>query len=535
MRQRHNQILGRQLPARFFATAKKRVCFGNLNLGKLPVLPERLGLGHRGFRNTLTPRQCEWRHVHEGNPLLDVLARKNRRKGTLRLGIHSHHGHTSEFGMIGIHVIIIHVDQDLATSCLGCDVPLFSNRAVTVESNLLGLRKLTDQILNLVVTIIHNDPLQLISGIRLTQERLLRQTKELATIAGDGQNTDLREILLRGQKFLDALRSGLYGKSHRSKTIHPCLVTRFLFLSNQLGGCDTLRVAETRLLLKLRHQGLHRRLRKIAQTVRMRDNLGDIRKQRVLCEFTKRRDIRENQVTTRRHGFIDRMAKSLGSRGQNHETTLVQKSIVFLKRKNAGLHLHLGRNHRRNGILTHDTWILHNVKLRKLFLNVGGFLLNPHLGLKNRAGVTPRILTDRDQCLVLIAEFSRNLINARPTDLLDGTSPAGKEILGFVCLDPNLIQMGGQRLPVRVCPFRIGDPNVATSLRKQRRIQNLKEDIDLGFITLRMRVVNLTKLDIVFPEDVRDNSHQKSCILHEPWAAVGNQINSHYIISGCVL
>ena len=229
------------------------------------------------------------------------------------------------------------------------------------------------------------------------------------------------------------------------------------------------------------------------------------------------------------------MAESLGSRGENHETTLVQKSIVFLKRKNAGLHLHLGRNHRRNGILTHDTWILHNVKLRKLFLTIGRLLLNPHLGLKNRTRMTPRILADRNQRLMLIAEFGRNLINACPTDLLDRTSPAGKEILGFVCLDPNLIQMGGQRLPVPLRPFRIGDPNVATSLRKQRRIQNLKEDIDLGFIALRMSVVNLTKLDIVFPEDVRDNSHQKSCILHEPWAAVGNQIDSHYIISGCVL
>ncbi len=229
------------------------------------------------------------------------------------------------------------------------------------------------------------------------------------------------------------------------------------------------------------------------------------------------------------------MAESLGCRGQNHETTLVQKSIVFLKRKNVGLHLHLGRDHRRNGILTHDTWILHNVKLRKLFLDIRGLLLNPHLGLKNRAGVTPRILADRNQSLMLIAELGRNLINTRPTDLLDGTSPAGKEILGFLCLDPNLIQLDSQRLPVPLRPFRIRDPNVATSLRKQRRIQNLKEDINLGFITLRMSVVNLAKLDIVFPEDVRDNSHQKSCILHEPRAAVGNQINSHYIISGCVL
>lgn len=333
MRQRHNQILGRQLPARFFATAKERVCFGNLNLRKLPLLPKGLGLGHRGFRNTLAPRQCERRHIHKGSPLLDVLARKNRREGTLRLGIHSHHSHASEYGMIGIHIIIIHVDQDLTAGCLGCDVPLFSNRAVTVESNLLGLRKLTDQILNLVVTIIHNDPLQLVGGIRLTQEGLLRQTKELATIAGDGQNTDLREILLRGQKILDGI-VGLQRQSHIHKPINPLLMTSLLLLANEFGGLCAISIGELGVLTKLSNQRIHGGVRKIAQAIRMGDFLADLRKQCVLCEFTKRSNFGKNKIAASRHGLIHRMTEPLRSRCQNHKTTLMQKSILLFGLKN---------------------------------------------------------------------------------------------------------------------------------------------------------------------------------------------------------
>ena len=149
--------------------------------------------------------------------------------------------------------------------------------------------------------------------------------------------------------------------------------------------------------------------------------------------------------------------------------------------------------------------------------------------------MAPHILADRNQCLVLIAKFGGNLVDTRPPHLLDRASPIGKESLGFMSLDPNLIQMLGQWLPVLVSPLGVRDPDVATSLCKERRIQNLKEDIDFGFLALGIRLRNLAKLDIVFPEDVRDNSHQQSCILHQARAAIDNQVDSHYITSGCVL
>lgn len=175
------------------------------------------------------------------------------------------------------------------------------------------------------------------------------------------------------------------------------------------------------------------------------------------------------------------------------------------------------------------------MKFGKLLLQDIILLLNPSLRLKNRTRMAPGILTNGNQCLMLVTNFGRHLVNTGPADLLHRAPPIRKELLSLMRLDPDLVEMRSQRLPVPLRPFRIGDPDIATCLRKERRIQNLKKDIDLRFLTLRIRIVNLTKLDIVFPEDVRDNSHQKSCILHEPWAAVGNQIDSHYIISGCVL
>lgn len=44
----------------------------------------------------------------------------------------------------------------------------------------------------------------------------------------------------------------------------------------------------------------------------MRNRLGYLRKQRMGREFTKNGDIRENQITSRRHGFIHRMAEPFG-------------------------------------------------------------------------------------------------------------------------------------------------------------------------------------------------------------------------------
>ncbi len=203
MGQRHNNILGRQLPTRFFATAKKRVCFGNLDLGKLTGFPEGTCVRQGGLRNTLAPRKYKRGHIHEGNALLNVVARKHRAKGAFGLGVHAHHGHAGQHGVIGVDIIVVHVDQDVSRSRLCCKVALFTDGRMAIQGNLLRLRKVGDQIFDLVVAIIHDDPLQLVSRIGLAQEGLLGQPKELTTIAGNRQNTDLRQVLFRGQECLN--------------------------------------------------------------------------------------------------------------------------------------------------------------------------------------------------------------------------------------------------------------------------------------------------------------------------------------------
>lgn len=290
MRQANNDILGRQLPTRFFATAKKRVCFGNLDLGKLPSLPKGTCIRQGGLGNTLAPRQCEWGHIHEGNALLDVVAWQHRAKGTLRLGIHAHHGHPCEYGVIRIDIIVVHVDQDVS-SCRGCgDVALLTDRTVAIQRNVLGLRKLTHQILDLVVSIIHNNPLQLVGRISLAQERLLGQSKELTTITGDGQNTDLRKFLLGRQKRFDRLVC-LQRQAHVLKSLDPLLMACLLFLANGLSLLCALAIGQFGLLPKLCDQTVHRGIRKNSQTIGMRNRFGNLRKQGIPGEFAKRRNV----------------------------------------------------------------------------------------------------------------------------------------------------------------------------------------------------------------------------------------------------
>lgn len=229
------------------------------------------------------------------------------------------------------------------------------------------------------------------------------------------------------------------------------------------------------------------------------------------------------------------MAKSFCRRGQDDQPTLMKKRILLIGLKNLVVDLHLGGNRGWNRVFSQNLRILQQVELRKLGLQNIILFLDAGLGLKNRAGMAPRILANGNQCLVIVGKLRRDLINAGPPNVLHRAPPVRKELFGFMRLDPDLVQMLGQRLPVLIGPFRIGDPDVATGLGKQGRIQNLEKDIDLGFITLRIGVRNLAKLDIVFPEDVRDNSHQKGSILHEPGTSVDDQVDAHYIISGCVL
>lgn len=213
----------------------------------------------------------------------------------------------------------------------------------------------------------------------------------------------------------------------------------------------------------------------------------------------------------------------------------MKKSILLIWLQDLVVNLHLRLNRGRHRILSHQTGILYQVKFRKLLLQDIILFLNTCLCLENRTRMTPQVLTNRNQCLMLIAKLRWNLINTCPPHLLDRTPPIGKQRFRLVGLHPDFVQMIGQWFPVLLRPFWIGDPNVATSLGKQAGIQYLEKNIHFGFLALRMSLRDLAKLDIVFPEDVRDNSHQKSCILHQARAAIDNQVDSHYITSGCVL
>lgn len=224
------------------------------------------------------------------------------------------------------------------------------------------------------------------------------------------------------------------------------------------------------------------------------------------------------------------MAESLGSRSQNHHTTFVQQSVLLLRRENFIVNLDLGRNRRRNRVLSNQTCILQQVEFRKLRLQNIILFLDLRLCLQNRTWVPPRILSNRNECLVIIRKLRRDLVNAGPPNLLHRASPICKELLRLMRLDPDLIQVLCQRLPVLERPLGIRDPDVATCLRKESRIQNFQKHIYFGFLTLRIGVGNLTKLDIVFTENVGDNSHEKSCILHEPRASIDNEIDSHVLL-----
>lgn len=297
MSQTHNNILGRQLPARFFATAKKRVCFGNLDLGKLTGFPKLLGVRQGGFRNTLTPGQCKRRHIHEGQPLDNILAGEDCTKRALSLGIHPHHGDTCQNRVIGVHVIIVHMDQDVAACSLRCDVALFTDGALAIESDLLNLRKIGHQILDLVIAIIHDHPLQLLGRICLAQKGLLGKTKELAPIAGNRQDTDLRKFLLRRKKSLHRLLR-LQGQIHALETFNPPLMALLVFLSESFGSLDSLAIREICILAELLDQRIDRGIRQISQTFGMRNGLGEIREQCVLCKLAKGRNVGKNEVAS---------------------------------------------------------------------------------------------------------------------------------------------------------------------------------------------------------------------------------------------
>lgn len=105
--------------------------------------------------------------------------------------------------MIRIDIVVVHVNQDVTTGCLCCDVPLLADRRMVIQCNVLDLRQIRDQILDLIISIVHDNPLQLIGRIGLAQKGLLRQSKELATIAGDSQNTHSRKFLFRRKEGLN--------------------------------------------------------------------------------------------------------------------------------------------------------------------------------------------------------------------------------------------------------------------------------------------------------------------------------------------
>jgi hypothetical protein len=199
--------------------------------------------------------------------------------------------------VIRLHIIVIHVNQDIATGYLGCEIPLLTNRGVVIHCDLLDLWKLTHQILDLIIPIVHDNPLQLIRRVGLAQEAVLSQSKKLAAIASDGQNADLREILFVGKQRLDILVRFKW-KPCLYEAIDPCLMTCFLFLANELRSLGTILEGKLRVLAELGDQRVHRCIGKNSQTVGMGNRLGHLRKQGMGCEFTKRRDIRKNQVTS---------------------------------------------------------------------------------------------------------------------------------------------------------------------------------------------------------------------------------------------
>ena len=212
---------------------------------------------------------------------------------------------------------------------------------------------------------------------------------------------------------------------------------------------------------------------------------------RIIPKLSKRKDIRENQITSRRCRLIHRMSKAFCRRNTDRKTTLGQKLVILFCGKFFAIHLDL-RFHFRIDSDIHSRRVTHNVEFRKLV----DIFRNP-VCIHQNLGMTKHIFSTEYNRFIIVLDRCLCFPNRTPANIDRVLVVRTKDVHCMMRLAPDTIQLREIRNPGGVRPLGVRNPDVDTGIDKQTRIQYLKKYIDIRFRALWVRMMYPTKLDIL--------------------------------------
>ena len=219
---------------------------------------------------------------------MNLIARNHSRKEALLLGLGQHVGHTRNQRVVRVHIVIVQHHEDIVLGPGDGEVPLGTDGQRLVQQDVGDVGQVCHQVLNLVLTIVHNDPLNLVLWVCLGNHAVFCQREEGTTVASECNHGDRRQVLFfRKAVFQDKLRHILESKKGLLHRLHEESVAVLILLAVlirqshfSLGcGCNIHR--------KRLYDRLYTHIFKVPQALRVWDDLGGTHPQRISGELTE--------------------------------------------------------------------------------------------------------------------------------------------------------------------------------------------------------------------------------------------------------
>ena len=185
------------------ASANECVTFCHLHSFVKPILfPELPCEYQRSLRYSLRHGKSVWRNVHERAVFRDIVAWNRCAESTFLCRILEHHCHTMQNAVLRVYVIVVHVHKHIIHSLLNRQVSLCCDRHSLVALYIGNVRDADERVLNRIVAVVKNHPLQLIFGVSLEKVAILCKSHERTAVLGHSDNGNVGQVLFLRERVL---------------------------------------------------------------------------------------------------------------------------------------------------------------------------------------------------------------------------------------------------------------------------------------------------------------------------------------------
>ena len=130
---------------------------------------------------------------------MNVVARDHSGKEALLLWFRKHMRNTRQEAVARVHIIVVHIHKNVMRRIGHGKVSLCSDCHGFVRKYIYNVLHVRDQVLDLILSVVHDNPLNLLCRVRLRNQTILDKRNEGTAITSNGNDGDEGQVLFLGK------------------------------------------------------------------------------------------------------------------------------------------------------------------------------------------------------------------------------------------------------------------------------------------------------------------------------------------------